>query len=88
MTRRALASSLPADCAGGRGKPGGPYWCEWGVACAILLLALGLRFYRLDAQSLWNDEGTSVALAQRDLLTSLEVNRRAFDASSAIINSD
>ncbi len=36
---------------------------------AILLLAFGLRFYRLGAQSLWNDEGTSVALAQRDLIT-------------------
>ncbi len=36
---------------------------------AILLLALGLRLYRIDAQSLWNDEGTSVALAQRDLAT-------------------
>ena len=36
---------------------------------AILLLALALRLYRLDAQSLWNDEGTSVALAGRDLAT-------------------
>ena len=36
---------------------------------AILLLAFGLRFYRLDAQSLWNDEGTSVAVAQCDLAT-------------------
>ncbi len=34
-----------------------------------LLLAFILRFYRLDAQSLWNDEGTSVAVAQRDLAT-------------------
>lgn len=33
----------------------------------VLLLALGLRLYRIDAQSLWNDEGTSVALAARDL---------------------
>ncbi|MGC9334013.1 MAG: glycosyltransferase family 39 protein, partial [Anaerolineae bacterium] len=32
----------------------------------ILLLAFTLRFHRLGAQSLWNDEGTSVALAQRD----------------------
>ena len=39
------------------------------VLLAIVLLALGLRFYRLDAQSFWNDEGTSVALAQRDLAT-------------------
>lgn len=35
----------------------------------ILLLASVLRFYHLDAQSLWNDEGSSVALAQRDLVT-------------------
>jgi mannosyltransferase len=35
----------------------------------IILLAFALRFYRLDAQSFWNDEGTSVALAQRDLAT-------------------
>lgn len=38
-----------------------------GLLVLILLLASGLRFYRLDAQSLWNDEGTSVALSQRDL---------------------
>jgi uncharacterized membrane protein len=35
----------------------------------VLLLALGLRLYGLDAQSLWNDEGTSVAIAQRSLVT-------------------
>jgi mannosyltransferase len=40
-----------------------------GLLVLILLLALGLRFYRLEAQSLWNDEGTSVAVAQRDLAT-------------------
>lgn len=42
---------------------------ELALLAAVLLLALGLRLYRLDAQSLWNDEGTSVALAQRDLAT-------------------
>ena len=40
-----------------------------GLIALILLLAFSLRFYRLDAQSLWNDEGTSVALAQRDLVS-------------------
>jgi 4-amino-4-deoxy-L-arabinose transferase-like glycosyltransferase len=35
----------------------------------ILLLALGLRLYMIDASSLWNDEGTSVAVAQRSLAT-------------------
>mgnify|MGYP005836103513 CR=1 FL=1 len=40
------------------------------AALALLLaLALALRLYRLDGQSLWNDEGTSVALAARDLAT-------------------
>jgi len=33
----------------------------------ILLLAAFLRFYRLDAQSLWADEGNSVSLSGRDL---------------------
>ncbi len=40
-----------------------------GLLLLALLLALGLRLYRIEAQSLWNDEGTSVALATRDLLT-------------------
>jgi mannosyltransferase len=34
---------------------------------AIILLAFGLRLHRIRDQSLWNDEGTSIALAQRDL---------------------
>ena len=40
-----------------------------GLAVAVLLLALGLRLYRLDGQSFWYDEGTSVLLAGRDLPT-------------------
>jgi mannosyltransferase len=32
---------------------------------AILLLASCLRFYRLDAQSFWNDEGNSARLSER-----------------------
>lgn len=39
------------------------------VLILVLLLALGLRLYRIESQSLWNDEGTSVALAARDLVT-------------------
>ncbi|HID86513.1 MAG TPA: hypothetical protein EYP55_03935, partial [Anaerolineae bacterium] len=39
------------------------------IVLALLILALALRFYRLDAQSLWYDEGTSVALAGRSLAT-------------------
>ena len=38
-----------------------------GLLTLTLLLALSLRLYRIRAQSLWNDEGTSVALAARDL---------------------
>src|SRR5262249_58601165 len=36
-----------------------------------LWLAAGLRFYRLDAQSLWNDEGLSLGLARSDVPTIL-----------------
>ena len=32
-----------------------------------LLVAFALRAYKLDAQSLWNDEGTSIALASRSI---------------------
>ncbi len=43
----------------------------------ILLLAALLRFYRLSGQSLWADEGNSVALAHRSFM---EIARRtAFD---------
>lgn len=38
-----------------------------GMFMLVLWLALILRLYRIEAQSLWNDEGTSVALAARDL---------------------
>ncbi len=41
----------------------------WLGLVLVLALALGLRVYQLGAQSLWNDEGTSVALALRDLAT-------------------
>jgi len=34
---------------------------------AIVCTAAGLRFYRLDAQSLWNDEGNSARIAERSL---------------------
>ncbi|GAB4571524.1 MAG: hypothetical protein Kow0077_08400 [Anaerolineae bacterium] len=34
---------------------------------ALLLAAAGLRFYRIDAQSLWNDEGASYAMTQRTM---------------------
>jgi mannosyltransferase len=44
-------------------------WAEWLILGLILLLALGLRCYRLDGQSLWADEGNSAALALRSLST-------------------
>lgn len=34
---------------------------------AVLWLATGLRFYRLDAQSFWNDEGNSARLSERSV---------------------
>lgn len=37
------------------------------LAVAVLLLAAGLRFHQLGAQSLWNDEGNSVVQAGRSL---------------------
>jgi mannosyltransferase len=44
-------------------------WVEWLILGLILLLALSLRFYLLDGQSLWADEGNSAALAMRSLST-------------------
>lgn len=44
-------------------------WMHRLALAGIIALALALRFYRLDTQSLWNDEGTSVVLAQRGLAT-------------------
>jgi len=38
----------------------------------ILLLATFLRFYNLDAQSLWNDEGNSARLSERSIQLILE----------------
>ncbi len=38
----------------------------------ILALAAGLRFFRLDAQSFWNDEGNSARIAERSVRLILE----------------
>src|SRR5690606_28586751 len=35
------------------------------VVAIVLLIATGARLYRIDAQSLWNDEGNSLRLAER-----------------------
>jgi mannosyltransferase len=37
------------------------------ILFAILALAVTLRFFQLDAQSFWNDEGTSARVAERSL---------------------
>lgn len=37
------------------------------ILLLVLLLAAGLRFYRLDAQSFWNDEGNAVRAAERTI---------------------
>jgi len=42
-------------------------WFRWLILGLILLLALCLRWHRLDGQSLWADEGNSAALALRSL---------------------
>jgi mannosyltransferase len=44
---------------------------QYALLGIILLMAAALRFYHLGAQSLWNDEGTTVALVQRDIPTIL-----------------
>lgn len=41
------------------------------LCLAVLLLAASLRFYRIDFQSYWNDEGNSRVLASRDAPTLL-----------------
>ncbi|WP_322797759.1 glycosyltransferase family 39 protein [Thermoflexus sp.] len=46
-------------------------WPGW-IGLAVLLLGMGLRFYRLEAQSLWYDEGTSARLSEGPLRHILE----------------
>src|SRR3972149_4343478 len=42
------------------------------ILIAVLLLATALRFYRVDAQSFWNDEGNSARIAERSINLILE----------------
>ncbi|MCP4357800.1 MAG: hypothetical protein GY796_07285 [Chloroflexi bacterium] len=42
------------------------------IIVLILLLAFGLRFYLLDAQSFWNDEGNSARLSERPISLIIE----------------
>ena len=50
----------------------GRWWLGRGVALLILLLATGLRFYHLDSQSFWNDEGNSARLSERSVRLIIE----------------
>lgn len=43
-----------------------------GACLVILLTATGLRFYRLDAQSFWNDEGNTARLVERPIALIIE----------------
>ncbi|MBN2391133.1 MAG: glycosyltransferase family 39 protein [Anaerolineae bacterium] len=43
-----------------------------GACFAILLVATGLRFYHLDAQSFWNDEGNTARLVERSVALIIE----------------
>lgn len=47
-------------------------WRRAAALIAILLLATALRFYLLDAQSFWNDEGNSARLSERSLRLIIE----------------
>ena len=38
----------------------------------LLLLATGLRFHNIDAQSFWNDEGNSARLSERSVRLIIE----------------
>jgi mannosyltransferase len=44
------------------------------LACSIIFVAFGLRLYRLDAQSLWFDEGFALNLASQSLPQIIEKN--------------
>lgn len=50
------------------------HWSLLTVHCLLLtlLLAAALRFYRLDAQSFWNDEGNSARLSERPVALIIE----------------
>jgi len=56
---------------GGAGRAGRGKGLGW-MALVALGLGMGLRFYRLDAQSLWYDEGTSARLSEGPLRHILE----------------
>jgi mannosyltransferase len=44
----------------------------WLLLAAVLIVAAALRFYRIDTQSFWNDEGNSARLAERSVALIVE----------------
>ena len=63
------AAAPQSPSSGGRGETGVHLKPSlWSLClCVILLIAAGLRFYRLDAQSFWSDEGNAIRAAQRSI---------------------
>jgi mannosyltransferase len=53
---------VPVETSGPRSR-----WLPVLIFASLTLLALGLRLYRIDAQSLWYDEGNSARIAERSL---------------------
>ncbi len=53
---------VPSPSGGGERGRG-----HWFILGAILLLAAALRFYKIDVQSLWYDEGNSARIAERSV---------------------
>lgn len=53
-------------------KPALSRWLTLGALLCALWLGAGLRFYRLDAQSFWNDEGNTARLVERSLRLIIE----------------
>ncbi len=56
-----------AILAGWPAEPPGMRRAGWLLAVGVLLVAAVLRFHHIDAQSLWNDEGSSYVQATRSL---------------------
>lgn len=53
-------------------KPSLPRWLTLGALLCALLLSAGLRFYHLETQSFWNDEGNTARLVERPLRLIIE----------------
>lgn len=66
-----MAESVPAEHPTSQKRfsltPSGKSLLWLVLVILVLLLAAGLRFHQIDAQSLWNDEGTTVAMTGRTI---------------------